>query len=108
MKLNDKKFGKIFAEPNLPKSAEPQTEISVASYLVAISFHGKGVHSLDMVTDFSDQKFGQKHLGQKCTKTAILIKVHWSKITKISFQSFQKVVSNFIFDFILSEEYTLH
>ena len=31
MKLNDKKFGKIFAEPNLPKSAEPRTEISVIS-----------------------------------------------------------------------------
>ena len=26
MKLNDRKFGKIFAEPNLPKSAEPRTE----------------------------------------------------------------------------------
>ena len=26
MKLNDKKFDKIFAEPNLPKSAEPRTE----------------------------------------------------------------------------------
>ena len=24
MKLNDRKFGKIFAEPNLPKSAEPR------------------------------------------------------------------------------------
>ena len=26
MKLNDKKFGKIIAEPNLLKSAEPRTE----------------------------------------------------------------------------------
>ena len=26
MKLNDKKFGKIIAEPNLPQSAEPRTE----------------------------------------------------------------------------------
>ena len=28
MKLNDKKFGKIFAEPNPPKSAEPRTELN--------------------------------------------------------------------------------
>ena len=33
MKLNDKNFGKIFAEPNLPKSAEPRTEPKFRSFL---------------------------------------------------------------------------
>ena len=32
MKLNDKKFGKIFAEPNMPKSAEPRTEPKFRSF----------------------------------------------------------------------------
>ena len=39
MKLNDKKFGKIFAEPNRTEPAKisrtpNRTEISVASYIV--------------------------------------------------------------------------
>ena len=37
MKLNDKKFGKIFAEPNRPKSAEPRTEPKFRSFPTSVT-----------------------------------------------------------------------